>query len=172
MLSAKVMKLLELPAFLHGVVTREAYVRWLRRKAAAHVKRDRKRGNGSASVSEYERAIHGAVCASEGRDAYTCEQLDWRLISQYNNEESKQGRRGYKTRFALLPTVDHIGDGTGQAEFNICAWRTNEAKGDLSLEDFIALCARVLTANKSLNPPTDNYPRSSFLLTRRVKKVT
>jgi hypothetical protein len=143
------MKLFELPLFLDNVVTREAYVRWLQGRAAAHVIRDRKRGNVSASISEYKRVIHNAVCASQGRDAYTGEQLDWHLISTYRNDESKQGGRGYKAKFALLPTVDHVGDGTGLADFKICGWRTNDAKGDLSLEEFVALCARVLEANKS-----------------------
>jgi len=142
------MRLFDLPPFLDGVVTREAYIRWLQRKAAAHIKRDRKRGNESGSVSEYKRAIHHAVCASKGRDAYTGEELDWGLISKYDNQESKQGRRDYKARFALLPTVDHLGDGTGPADFKICGWRTNDAKGDLSLEEFVVLCARVMAVNK------------------------
>lgn len=145
-----VMRLFELPLFLEGVVTREAYVRWLQRKAEAHLKRDRNRGNTSSSVSEYKRAIHQAVCASEGRDAYTGEELVWNLLSKYDNNESKQGARSYKARFALLPTVDHLGDGTGPADFKICAWRTNNAKSDLSLEEFVALCARVAAANKPL----------------------
>jgi hypothetical protein len=140
------MRLFELPSFLDNLVSHEAYVRWLQRKAAAHVKRDRQRGNSSASISDYKRAIHNAVCASQGRDAYTGEQLNWHLISTYDNAESKQDRRIYKARFALLPTVDHIGDGTGSADFKICAWRTNDAKGDLSLEEFVALCVRVLAA--------------------------
>jgi hypothetical protein len=146
------MKLFELPLFLDGVVTREAYVRWLQRKAQAHIKRDRRRGNTSSTVSEYKRAIHNAVCASGETDAYTGEPLAWDLISKYNNDESKQGRRIYKARFALLPTVDHLGDGTGSADFKICSWRTNGAKGDLSIEEFVALCARVVAANKSLKP--------------------
>jgi hypothetical protein len=144
------MRLFDLPSFLESVVTREAYVRWLQRKAEAHIKRDRKRGNVSGSVSEYKRAIHQAVCGSEGRDAYTGEHLFWNLISTYDNDESKLGRRSYKAGFALLPTVDHVEDGTGPADFRICGWRTNDAKGDLSLEEFVALCARVVTANKSL----------------------
>lgn len=142
------MRFFELPPFLDDVVTREAYVRWLQRKAAAHIRRDRKRGNTSGTVSEYKRAIHQAVCFSGGKDAYTGEQLAWSLISTYNNQESKQGRRTYKAGFALLPTVDHLGDGTGPADFKICGWRTNDAKGDLSLEEFVALCARVVSANK------------------------
>lgn len=144
------MRLFELPPFLDGVINRAAYVRWLQRKAAAHVRRDRKRGNNTASVSEYKRAIHNAVCASGGKDAYTGEQLDWHLISTYDNDESKQGRRGYKARFALLPTVDHVGDGTGPVDFKICAWRTNDAKGDLSLGEFVALCEKVLSTNRPL----------------------
>lgn len=149
-LKRSAMRLFDLPSFLDDVVTREAYVLWLQRKAAAHVKRDRKRGNDCASVSEYKRAIHSAVIVSQGRDAYTGEQLDWHLISTYDNDESKLGRRVYKARFALLPTVDHVGDGTGPADFKICGWRTNDAKGDLSLEDFVALCVRVLAINKSV----------------------
>lgn len=142
------MRLFELPSFLENVVTHNAYVRWLQRKAAAHIRRDRKRGNRSSSLSEYKRAIHEAVCISEGKDSYTGEQLDWHLISTYSNNESKQGRREYKARFALLPTIDHVGDGTGKADFKICSWRTNDAKGDLPLDEFVALCERVLAANR------------------------
>lgn len=141
------MRFFELPTFLESVITREAYVRWLQRKAAAHIRRDRKRGNTSSSGSEYKRAIHQAACSSGGTDAYTGEHLDWGLISTYNNEKSKQGRRSYKASLALLPTVDHVGDGTGQADFKICGWRTNAAKGDLSLVEFVALCERVVAAN-------------------------
>lgn len=149
------MKLFDLPAFLDGVVTRETYVRWLQRKASAHLKRDRKRGNTVVTGSEYKRAIHKAVCASEGRDAYTNEPLDWNLISTYDNDESKQGRRTYKARFALLPTIDHLGDGTGLADFRICGWRTNDAKGDLSVDDFVALCIRVVAAHGLSKLPTN-----------------
>lgn len=141
------MRQFDLSGFLDGVVTRDVYLRWLQRKAMAHVKRDRKRGNHSASVAQYKRAIHDAVCASDGTDAYTNERLEFTLISTWDNTKSKAGRRTYKAKFALMPTVDHIGDGTGPADFKICTWRTNDAKGDLTLEDFVALCARVLAAN-------------------------
>lgn len=134
-----------LPDFLAKDLTRETYVRWLQRKAQAHRKRDRNRGNKTATVSEYKAAIHQAVLLSNGLDAYTGEQLNWTQISQYNNDESKELRREYKARFALLPTVDHVGDGLGVADFVICAWRTNDAKNDLSYKDFLALCQRVVT---------------------------
>jgi hypothetical protein len=134
-----------MPKFLEGDVAPEAYEKWLRRKAIAHVKRDRMRGYSSATMLLYKEAIHAAVVLSEGLDAYTGEKLDWMLISKYNNEESKAGRHGYKAGFALLPTVDHVRAGATEATFCICSWRTNDAKNDLSLEAFVELCQKVLT---------------------------
>lgn len=133
----------QMPAFLAGKVTPEAYERWLLRKAAAHVKRDRKRGR-SCSAAEYRDAIHAAVCDSEGRDAYTGEPLDWHRISTYDNDDSKLGRHAYKAGFALLPTVDHVESGSHEAAFRICGWQTNDAKNDLSIAAFQALCKKVL----------------------------
>ena len=112
-----------LPTFLAGKVEPAAYRRWLARKAAAHRRRDRLRGNLTATIEEYKLAIHAAVATSEGRNRFTGEELDWTLISTYDNAKSKELRRGYKATFALLPTVDHIGDGTGPASFQICGWR-------------------------------------------------
>jgi hypothetical protein len=134
----------QLPSFLNETITQEAYEKWLRRKAQAHVKRDRRRGNKTAIGEKYRIAIHVAVNNCGGFDAYSGEKLDWSLISQYDNDESKEKGRGYKKRFALLPTVDHIGDGTGPADFKICGWRTNDAKNDLSLDEFLLVCQVVL----------------------------
>jgi hypothetical protein len=133
-----------LPGFLSGVVSQEIYSRWLSRKAAAHIKRDKKRGNTTAVNEAYKMAIHQAVVESDGRDEYTGEELAWSLISRYDNAESKEKRRDYKASFALLPTADHVGDGLGAADFKICGWRTNDAKHDLSHDEFIALCRRVV----------------------------
>lgn len=133
-----------LPAFLVAVVAQAVYERWLHRKAVAHVRRDRKRGNLAAVNEHYKKAIHDAVCLSGGNDAYTGEPLHWHLISKYDNKASSKGRRAYKAGFALLPTVDHVGDGLGAANFKICGWRTNDAKNDLALEEFLELCRKVL----------------------------
>ena len=138
-----------LPPFLVGIVAQAAYARWLHYRAVAHVRRDRKRGNTQATNAEYKLAIHKAVCASAGKDAYTGEALDWALISQWDNSSSSKGRRAYKARFAMLPTVDHVGDGTGPADFKICAWRTNDAKSDMRVTDFVALCKKVVQANNN-----------------------
>jgi hypothetical protein len=135
-----------LPAFLNNQVDPSTYEKWLNRKAKTHVKRDRKRDHICRSAA-YREAIHAAVNLSDGKDAYTNEVLDWSLISTYRNEDSKQGRHAYKSRFALLPTVDHVSADATKASFRICSWRTNDAKGDLSIESFLDLCARILTHN-------------------------
>jgi hypothetical protein len=134
----------QLPDFLATVLSQASYDRWLQRKAAAHVHRDRKRGNATATIEAYKLAIHRAVANSCGYDYYTGELLDWSLVSTYNNDESQSDGRRYKAGFALLPTVDHVGDGLGDAEFKICAWRTNDAKNDLPHSEFVELCRRVI----------------------------
>jgi hypothetical protein len=133
-----------LPEFLQGKVTQAAYVRWLGRKSIAHKKRDKKRGNSEAVNEAYKMAIHAATADSGGFDEYTGEPLHWELISTYDNEKSKTDRRKYKATLDLLPTVDHVGDGLGEADFKICGWRTNDAKSAMTLPEFIELCRRVV----------------------------
>ncbi len=131
------------PPFLSHI-DKAVYLRWLNRKAIAHVIRDKKRGNENASRAEYKAAIHAAVVNSGGVDAYTGQPLDWTLLSKYNNEESESGRRTYKKQFANLPTVDHVDDGLGAPDFRICSWRINDSKHDLTLDEFIEVCKAVL----------------------------
>ncbi|MGB7656330.1 MAG: hypothetical protein WBL74_12700 [Novosphingobium sp.] len=124
---------------LHGT-----YERWLRRKAAAHVKRDRLRAGHVITGELYRQRIHEAVSQHGTHDFYTGEKLDWKLVSTYDNVASKAGRSVYKAGFALLPTVDHVLREDGKWDFVICAWRTNDAKNDMSHAEFIALCRRVV----------------------------
>ena len=133
-----------LPPFLAGTVDQAAYQRWLEHKAQAHVRRDRKRGNLTAIGEAYRVAIHAAVVDGGGRDAYTGESLNWSLLSRYDNIESAEGGRTYKHGFALLPTVDHVGDGLGAVDFKICGWRVNDAKHDLDMPAFLGVCRAVL----------------------------
>lgn len=133
-----------LPPFLEGRVPPLAYERWLEAKARAHSIRDRRRGSTAALRSLYKEAIHAAVFACNGHDDYTGEPLDWSLLGQYRNAESKAGRYKYKAKFALLPTVDHCGPSGTEASFCICGWRTNDAKNDLTLAEFLQLCERVI----------------------------
>lgn len=135
----------QLPAFLESVVPEAVYFRWLAHRADAHVRRDRKRFANGAMGAAYRKAIHEAVVASDGRDDYTGEKLDWTLICKYTNDESRLGRHHYKTGFALLPTVDHVDASLSSVSFKVCAWRTNDAKNDMPVGVFLNLCARVLT---------------------------
>jgi hypothetical protein len=137
-------KLFSLPPWLEDRVTQRAYTRWLHRKAATHVRRDRKRSEHLIAGAEYRGLIHAAVLASGGFDFYTGEALEWEQISTYCNEASKAQRSAYKAGFALLPTVDHVLLEDGRYDFVVCGWRTNDAKSDLCHADFLDLCRRVL----------------------------
>jgi hypothetical protein len=139
-----------IPPFLTGICTPQVYLRWLDRKAKAHVKRDRERGNDKATTKEYKRAIHQAVERSGGFDEYTGLPLQWDRISKYNNTESGQRGREYKKKFGDLPTVDHVGDGLGPADFCICSWRVNDAKNDLTLAEFLDVCRAVLAHHEKV----------------------
>jgi len=137
-----------LPPFLEGQIEPADYERWLARKAAAHLKRDRKphrkRLYEGINGAAYRDAIHEAVLKSKGRDAYTGEELDWNLLSKYDNEAAQRGGHAYKAGFARLPTVDHVASSVRNSGFCICAWRTNDAKNDLSRQAFVELCVKVL----------------------------
>ena len=96
------------------------------------------------ALGQHRDAIHAAVSMSDGLDCYTGEKLDWSLISKCKNEDSKAGRHAYKAGFAMLPTMDHVDSAVTKATFNICGWRTNDAKHDLSVDSFVDLCRSVL----------------------------
>ena len=120
-------------------------MRWLRRKAQAHVIRDRQRfGRESCTGKTYRLMIHEAVKNGGDRDHYTGLPLDWALISVYNNEESKKGRAEYLKKFADLPTIDHVTKEDGSIQFVICSMRVNDCKSHLSEQEFWKLCEEVL----------------------------
>jgi|SRR3989338_6424451 len=133
---------ISLPEFLKGKVTVKIYKRWLQRKAAAHVRRDRKRSIGDISVTSYKELIHEAVLRSRGLDAYTGDTLNWQLISKYRNEKAAQMR--YKKRFNFLPTVDHCHE-YKKKTFKICSWITNRMKSDMTEKEFIKRCKKVIS---------------------------
>src|SRR5919198_6120535 len=129
--------LFDLPGFLVGICDRRKYVRWLQRKAAAHVRRDRERfGPESCTIARYKAKIHEAVCAGGDHDYYTGLPLDWKLISTFENDNAKAGRGDYMRKFGNLPTIDHTRDTEGKLRFVICSWRVNDAKSHLSEDEF------------------------------------
>jgi hypothetical protein len=118
------------------------YPGWVQRKAVTLCKRDQKRG-GSGNVQLYRLAIHQAVVASEGRDHWTGEPLDWQLIGTYDNREAATGKGEHKKQYAMLPTIDHRSN-QPEPDFVICAWRTNDAKHDMSPAELLQFCQAVL----------------------------
>ena len=134
-----------LPDCLKGKCDPSKYSRWLLRKATAHARRDRKRnGKDSCTVGRYRAEIHQAVTTGGDRDFYTGEPLDWSLIGRFENIAAKAGRSPYKKKFAMLPAVDHTFDEHGQRTFVICSWKVNDAKCDLTVEEFYQVCEAVL----------------------------
>ena len=138
------MNRLELPEFLNGTVSQEQYRKWLQSKARAHRGRDKDRGNLEATNAAHKSAIHKAVIDSKGVDEYTGELLHWKLIGTWDNAEAKAGGRKYKERYHFQPTIDHAGDGMGEPNFKICSYRTNDAKGIMTHDEFIAFCRLVI----------------------------
>lgn len=146
------------------------YNEWLSKKVAAHFERDNKRNILSEEVTRtvYKEAIHSAVLRCQGVDYYTGETLDWNLVGTFNNDEAvktKVNGGNYKEIFHTLPSVDHNFDNEDKAfnakeykshqiRFEICSWRTNDAKNDLDLPRFLALCKAVLLKQGySVTPP-------------------
>jgi len=132
------------PECIREKCSQAKYSRWLHAKATTHVKRDRKRLNSGCTVKQYKQAIHAAVTAGGNLDYYTGEELDWSLVSTFDNAAAMEGRTKYKKSFALLPTLDHAEDAHGRIKFVICSWRVNDMKSDMSQAEFYELCDRVL----------------------------
>ena len=111
------------------------------------VRRARKRGFQNISVSHYKELIHRAVLESKGKDAYTGKKINWKLISKYDNTQSKKLRYSYKKRFSNLPTIDHETQKKKSPSFKICSWRINDLKNDLTLEELLKECNKLITHN-------------------------
>jgi hypothetical protein len=121
----------------------DAFLKWLDRKAKAHVGRDQKRGSQSATVPGYKQAILDAIEESQGGDYYTGEKLDWSRIGLWRNAEAAERRGDYRREFWMLPSVDHDFADSAKPVFHICSWRMNDSKNDQSIAEFLQLAARV-----------------------------
>jgi hypothetical protein len=117
----------------------------LQKKTVAVTRRDNKRG-GTYSVREAIEAIeaiHEAFHRCDGFDPYDDSKLNPRLLGEYKNDAAKAEGTNYKRSFSLLPTNDHV-KAEPVANFEIVSWQTNDAKGDMPPDEFIAYCRRVV----------------------------
>jgi hypothetical protein len=138
------------PPWLPESVAR-TYPGWVQRKAVTLCKRDQKRG-GSGNVQDYRLAIHNAVVASAGLDHWTGEPLDWHLIGSYDPKQADAAGAEHKRRFALLPTPSQP-TGSPEPAFVICAWRTNDARHDMTPEELLEFCCRVVAHAERISAP-------------------
>lgn len=135
----------ELPGQIKLQCDEETYNRWLYRRAASLRKRDEKHSvSNLKTLKEYRDNIHKAVLNADGVDAYTGEHMNWSLIGTYENSRASEEGKAYKKQFAAMPTVDHDYDENGSFQFRICSWRTNDCKNDLSVEELIIFCRKIL----------------------------
>ena len=77
----------------------------------------KKRGNTTAAHESYKAAIHRAIIHCGGVGRHKQEWLDWSLVGTFSSEKAEANRRHLKATLALLPSVDHVGDGLGEADF-------------------------------------------------------
>ena len=124
----------------------EDYSDLIRKKAVAVTRRDKRR-DGKYTVKQAIEAINQAFHRCNGFDPYDGSKLDPGLLGEYKNEEAKAEGAEYKKRFAMLPTIDHV-TAKPVADFEIVSWQTNDAKGDMSPDEFIAYCHRVVEIAK------------------------
>lgn len=118
------------------------YSKSLQKKAVAVTRRDKKRG-GIYSVREAIEAIDEAFHRCNGFDPYDGSKLNPKLLGKYDNKASKEKGAAYKREMAMLPTVDHV-KAEPVPDFEIVSWQTNDAKGDMAPEEFVAYCRRVV----------------------------
>jgi hypothetical protein len=151
-----------MPDFMEGQCASKTYSKWLRVKADTLLRRDKKRGKpyaAAATQGMYAAKIHQAVVRNGERDPYTGEALAWELIGTWDT--SRKQPEGYKKKFALLPTVDHIDQDV--LEFEICSWRANGCKSDLYPAEFVDFCKKVAAYKK-----TGGYIRKWLSLRRKL----
>lgn len=122
------------------------YSELIQRKAVAVTRRDKRRG-GKYSTKQAIEAIDQAFHRCNGFDPYDGSKLNPNLLGKYDNKASKEKGAAYKREMAMLPTVDHV-KAEPVPDFEIVSWQTNDAKGDMTPEGFIAYCSRVVEIAK------------------------
>jgi hypothetical protein len=93
--------------------------------------------------------IHDTIVRSDGYDPYTGDALDWHLVGKFNSEDAKAGGAAYKAQFKNLPTVDHVDPSSQALDFEIISWFINDAKSDLTRDEFVNLCRRIVERSEA-----------------------
>jgi hypothetical protein len=131
-----------LPSTLAGVITQEAYDKWLSGKVLDLFWKDNRRHMPYAKPGGedlYREKIGEALAENALIDPFTGDKLDWSLISKWPPPPG-----GDKLKeFDLLPTVDHKDPCSPTLDFEICSRKTNLSKSCLTPTEFVALCKKI-----------------------------
>ncbi|MFN4919583.1 MAG: hypothetical protein ACK5MM_09180 [Planctomyces sp.] len=76
------------------------------------------------------------------------------------NSAAAAKRGEYNRELYDLPTIDHVGDGLGAANFAICSWRVNDAKHVQTFDEFVEMCRLVVTVNEKNADVLNGAPKS------------
>ena len=92
-------------------------------------------------ANEYFEAVYDALAECNNKDYYTGDPLNWEISIEDDPEQDACSAKVRQERI----TFDHVhGRDLSKLEFVMCAGKTNDAKNDLTQEDFIKLCKSVL----------------------------
>ncbi len=136
-----------LPDFLKGVLPEAQYRRWLLRKASHLFHADQKQGRPcvkNATGRLYRELINNAVLSNGPSDPFTGKTLRWDLLGEWDDSFTKNPSQALVKKFSLLPTVDHTDPCEETPAFEICSWLVNRCKTDLTPDEFIAQCRRIV----------------------------
>lgn len=122
---------------LHDSIrTESAYVDWIVRfRRVLRIRRCRRLH--SRLISE-PRSVLVALRSPDSPAAVLC----------MLNSAAAAKRVEYNRELYDLPTIDHVGDGLGAANFAICSWRVNDAKHVQTFDEFVEMCRLVVTFNE------------------------
>ena len=70
--------------------------------------------------------------------------MKWELIGTWDSAKGSHGGDAFKKAYYLLPTVDHLDPEGKDIRFEICFWQINSCKNDLSPDEFVALCKKII----------------------------
>jgi hypothetical protein len=161
------------PSFLDGVITDAQYRTWLTRKAKYIIAEDRERRRPcvkGATARLYKELIHKAVCEAGQFDPFTGAALQWELVCTWDDTTDKNIDEATFRRFALLPTVDHVDPCSEDIRFEICSWLVNRSKNNLTADEYVALCGKIVAYLESKSAAAAKRSTRQRLIPRSPQK--
>ena len=140
------------PDWLLATITAGQYKKWILKRAKELHSHDRDVGRPYAlvlKVSDYCKLLDDAVHNGGRFDPFTGDELQWRLIGQWDVTHTVDPDGSYYRKFALAPAVDHVDPEAPELKFEICSNQVNLCKSYLSPDDFVALCRRIAAYRKA-----------------------